>query len=462
MGSNRTVKTYTLCLVVALIVLSQTIQLASSSYEYKGVIEVYTFPQDSHDAINRIVELINDAQAYVHVAAYMVESKDIAQALVKAYRRGVDVKVVSDLDTLGESGSQIYYLKNNGIPVRLDNRNGDYMHDKFIIIDGEIVITGSTNFNPNSFKLYNNDLVIIHNTKLAQIYEEEFNELFRGLFGKGQPTVEHNVTVDDTLIEVYFTPEDNAKDRLIQLINNAKKSIYFAVFVFTNHDIADALVKAAARGVVVLGVMEEYQLNNIPTMRQIYDYLRANDVGVARDQNPYIMHCKLFIIDNKTVITGSFNPTNHAIYSNDENLIIIHNPEIAKYYASWFLKTLFPQVIQVKVKVVDPSGNPIEGAVVTITNLDKHVSFTGITDSEGTWIKVAPTWSQGDRVRIYVSYGFPFASTATQMITLKNGLNEVTITIAENTQQYIILIAIAVIAIAVPIVYKLYFKKKKR
>ncbi|MBW2972476.1 hypothetical protein KY359_05560, partial [Candidatus Woesearchaeota archaeon] len=54
------------------------------------------------------------------------------------------------------------------------------------------------------------------------------------------------------------------------------------------------------------------------------------------DGNKANMHHKVFVIDNKTVVTGSFNPTSNADTKNDENVLIIHDPEVAqKFSEEW-------------------------------------------------------------------------------------------------------------------------------
>ena len=67
-------------------------------------------------------------------------------------------------------------------------------------------------------------------------------------------------------------------------------------------------------------------------------YQRLKDFGidVKKDKNKKTMHHKVFIIDNKTVITGSMNPTGSGNYRNDENLVIIHNKEIADKFLEEF------------------------------------------------------------------------------------------------------------------------------
>ena len=72
--------------------------------------------------------------------------------------------------------------------------------------------------------------------------------------------------------------------------------------------------------------------------RQISQYsqferLKHNNIEVIKDQNPNNLHHKVFIIDRETVITGSFNPSANGDKHNDENLVIIHDKEIAERFA---------------------------------------------------------------------------------------------------------------------------------
>ena len=212
------------------------------------------------------------------------------------------------------------------------------MHDKFIIIDGYCVITGSTNFTNNGFGYNSNNSIVIFSNELAQDYMNEFNEMFeKGYYGKNsldnKPYKE--VEFDSGLIEPYFTPEDNLTDRIIELIDNAEKSIHVMIFTFSKREIADALIRAKDRGIKVKVIAEEYQSNH--DWSQIY-YLEENGVNVILDKNNKTFHHKTIIIDEKITITGSFNFTNSAQYNNDENSLIIHSEYISKEYEREFFR----------------------------------------------------------------------------------------------------------------------------
>jgi len=67
-----------------------------------------------------------------------------------------------------------------------------------------------------------------------------------------------------------------------------------------------------------------------------YDQLRGVVHDVLTDGNPYIMHHKVIIVDDVTVILGSYNFTASAKTRNDENLLIIHDPKVAALFVAEF------------------------------------------------------------------------------------------------------------------------------
>lgn len=158
-----------------------------------------------------------------------------------------------------------------------------------------------------------------------------------GNFGANSPanTLYPNLTIDGTEIEVYFAPEDRAGDEIIKEIEAANHTIYFETFVFTHYGIEQAIIKRNKTGVNVKGIFErdmKYHSNST------FQNMSNNEINMIWDRSPAIMHNKVFIIDNKTVITGSFNPSNAADTRNDENVLIIHNECIAHEYINEFNK----------------------------------------------------------------------------------------------------------------------------
>jgi phosphatidylserine/phosphatidylglycerophosphate/cardiolipin synthase-like enzyme len=64
--------------------------------------------------------------------------------------------------------------------------------------------------------------------------------------------------------------------------------------------------------------------------------LKRQKLDVWQDGNPYTLHHKVFIIDDKTVVLGSFNFSANADESNDENMLVIHNPALAVQFLAEF------------------------------------------------------------------------------------------------------------------------------
>ena len=90
----------------------------------------------------------------------------------------------------------------------------------------------------------------------------------------------------------------------------------------------------AAAGITVAGVFEEGQYHSNTGTE--FDNLLAAGLDVRLDGNQRNMHHKVFIIDGETVITGSYNFSRSAEERNDENTLIIHDPEIAILYLAEF------------------------------------------------------------------------------------------------------------------------------
>ena len=227
-------------------------------------------------------------------------------------------------------------LKDAGLPILGDRQQG-LMHNKFLVIDRTDVWTGSMNFTNEGAYKDNNNLIHIHSAKVAQDYEVEFNEMFvDDKFGPniGVRTPNPRVTIDGTPIDVYFSPDDHIQAALVKLLDNAQTSINFLAYSFTSDPLGVAIRQSAAAGVKVAGVMEAEQVaSNIGTE---YDAFRAAGLNVRLDGNRGQMHHKVMIIDQQIVVTGSYNFTASAENTNDENLIVIYNPDIAAQYLQEF------------------------------------------------------------------------------------------------------------------------------
>lgn len=288
-----------------------------------------------------LIEKINGAQKSIHIASFEFDLTPVAQALIAAKQRGVDVRWVTDDENgLGADEDpgrgQFAMLQNAGIEVKADARSA-LMHNKFWIFDGETAWTGSTNITVSGVFQQNNNTIVIHSPEVAAIYEREFEEMWAGKFGPKSPSTadQQSVNVNGTPIQVYFSPEDKVLDRIIPLVSSAQTNIRFLAFSFTDYPLAKAMIDRAAAGVDTAGVYEKVGSDaEGAEMKTFY----CAKVPVRQDGNPKFLHDKIIILDNHIVISGSFNFSSNATESNDENVIIIDNPDIARLYMQEFDK----------------------------------------------------------------------------------------------------------------------------
>jgi phosphatidylserine/phosphatidylglycerophosphate/cardiolipin synthase-like enzyme len=134
-------------------------------------------------------------------------------------------------------------------------------------------------------------------------------------------------------LEIYFSPQDRVAQHVLDRIASARRSIRFMAFSFTSAAVADAMVAQANAGRSVQGVIES---QNAGGSGSVFGRLSQAGVEVLEDGNCYIMHHKTIVIDERTVITGSYNFTNSAEKDNDENLVIVDDPNLARTYLEEF------------------------------------------------------------------------------------------------------------------------------
>lgn len=281
-----------------------------------------------------LVEAINSARQSVDVAVYSLSLNSVRNALIEAHRRGVAVRVVMESENMDRSDPQ--KLVEAGVPVVGDRREG-LMHNKFVVVDRSEVWTGSMNFTDGGAYSDNNNLVRIQSTQLAENYTTEFEEMFLSdIYGSEQGVGTPNpvVRVNDVRMDNYFSPDDGSAQRMSELLNNASESIHFLAYSFTNDEFGQILIQKAAKGLDVSGVMDEEQVNS--NQGTEYDPLSQAGIDVRLDGNPDSMHHKVFIIDGKVVILGSYNFSMNAEENNDENTLILFDQPIAELYLSEF------------------------------------------------------------------------------------------------------------------------------
>lgn len=290
--------------------------------------------QASGGVDDRLVQAIDAARLSVHVAVFNLTLNNVRQALIGAHRRGVEVLVVTESDNL--DGEDFQRLKEAGVAVLGDRREGT-MHNKFMVIDGTEVWTGSMNFTVSGAYFDNNTIMRISSAELAAIYEQEFAEMFvDDTFGESPGRASPNplVVINGTSVEAYFSPDDGVESVIADLLDSAQTSVDFLAFSFTSNPLGDSVRRADQAGLDVRGVLDEDQgTSNLGTELTVF---QLEGLDARLDGNPGQMHEKVFIIDGEVVVFGSYNFSRNANETNDENVLIIRNRTIAEEFMREF------------------------------------------------------------------------------------------------------------------------------
>lgn len=303
-------------LITILSIIGMTLQ-EDSIHEIGPESEAYFCQTDNCSSY--LINLVKNAEKSVHCAFFDIDLYDLKNTLANASRY-IDVKLVIDNDNYEGIKGNIKY-----------DDSSQYMHNKFCVFDRKIVWTGSFNPTERGNSKNDNNAIMIHSRKMADNFEQEFNELWNGIFGKGEKNKRKNFIINNITISNHFCPEDDCAKRIINEIKRAEHSVYFMTFSFTHEEIADTIL--SLKDVDIKGIFEKSQAGNKYSQ---YQRLKGFGIDVIKDSNPFNMHHKVFIIDNRTVITGSMNPTKNGNQNNDENILIIEDERIASQYLMEF------------------------------------------------------------------------------------------------------------------------------
>lgn len=377
-----------------------------------------------------IIDQINSAQTSVDMAIQELNLPNIAQALAQKKTAGIPVRVITentyvkpwDQIAVAPSGDEsereaakveeyrhlidlnqdgvldpqeiatrdVYNIMDNaGIPWIDDTADGSagsgLMHHKFIIVDGQRVVTGSANFTLSDIhgdfgeelsQGNANHMLLLASSQVTEIFRQEFNLMWGdgpggqpdSLFGIQKPERPiQTVQVGDASIGIHFSPasrtipfEETTNGAIVQTLRSAQQSLDMALFVFTDQGIANTLHQMHHdRNMRIRGVFDpgfafrDYSRTldlwgitpiqadcTLEEERQIWSRPILDTIGVPDLHETDKLHHKFGLLDagtaNTTVITGSHNWSIAANEKNDEALLIIRNPVVAAHFEREF------------------------------------------------------------------------------------------------------------------------------
>jgi phosphatidylserine/phosphatidylglycerophosphate/cardiolipin synthase-like enzyme len=354
---------------------TRTMYVSSASLNSSGAMEVYfnrsvdhaVYPplpaQGNVQLENKLMDRIDAARYSIDLCFYSLSGRvgdDIASRILAAQSRGVNVRAI--FESQNANTNAIRTIRNN-CPAILDdfdrvNAGAGLMHNKFVIIDArdrssdtdDWVMTGSWNPTDPGTDDDAQNVVFIQDQALATTYTAEFEEMWGSGTDTPNSTVSrfgarkldntpHRFLIDGSWVESRFSPSDGTTGRLVDAVENAERSVYFAVLTFTRDDLANAMVEKHNAGVAVRGVMD-----NSSDQGTEYPYLQSSGIDVhLKSGIPGLLHHKYMIVDGENagvrsavLITGSHNWSNSAEFSNNENTLFIRGRDvILQYLQEW-------------------------------------------------------------------------------------------------------------------------------
>jgi len=201
-----------------------------------------------------------------------------------------------------------------GIPRKSDG----LMHHKYCYNSTSIVLGSYNPTIPNRDTL--NIVVNLNSSRIFSIFEKNFQGMLQNLKINPYYIVHDN----ESSIEICFTPSPTCRWLLLKTLGEAEQEVYVQLYVLSDPLIIEELRTLAKKNISITGIIESSSANNKEAV------LLARYTKIVLEDSPLLIHSKLFIIDNKTIVTGSYNPSINAFTKNDEDLLIVHNTIIAK------------------------------------------------------------------------------------------------------------------------------------
>lgn len=263
----------------------------------------------------------------------------IEEELVRAVRRGVRVRGLLD-DGVSFNADCLERLRGQGLDVKLDTPE-KMTHCKIIMVDGRVVLLGSTNWTGNSMGNNNETNLRLVDGMVAGYFREYFEAVWADSAAEPElPAVESGAV--KTVVNRQYFPEvmellEGARERVRVIMYGVSYSPKYAGGAV--NQLVEALVGAHERGVDVAMVMDLSHYNHLLNRvnRPAKEYLARAGVKVFEDPLMTTTHAKLVLVDDAVVI-GSVNWGKDAMEKRNETSVLVRDAAIADYFFECFAR----------------------------------------------------------------------------------------------------------------------------
>lgn len=258
-------------------------------------------PQENKDLKSQLTKSISKAQNEIYISVYDLTDKDLIKSLNAKAEEGAIVQIWTDR----KNSKKIQKKLSDKIHLKTRKQSG-LMHHKLFILDREVFI-GSSNLTPTSLRMHSNLTVHTKDFVLAHSFKKILNSSAKKLSYK-TPEAEY-----------FFLPSQRALKAVLQAIHVATHEILVAQFTFTHPQIAQALIEAHKKGVKVKVLIDRHSSQG--ASHKTATILNNAQVPTYTNKGVELMHHKICLIDQKTLLFGSSNWTKSAFEKNYDLLV---------------------------------------------------------------------------------------------------------------------------------------------
>lgn len=313
------------------------------------------------DLVGNLESFISNAKKTLDIAIYDFKHPVIAAAIQKVSKK-VKVRIVYDgIDQIVKSlkvdpkasGTQVilrkYGLEKFAYAV---HRSGHLMHNKFIIRDGKSLWTGSANFTVGGLELQDNNCLSLDSKEICESYQTVFDDLLSKSHSHIKAImspIQELAKLAGPRIKPFFAPQEGnaVETNIIKLLKSAKRSLRIMAFLISDPQTLEVLKTFQKSKIEISGILDPNGMNNVTRSTKLNKslfwfmkdkrFVKAPTHAFNPDREQDFMHNKTIIIDEKIIITGSYNFSQNA-QENDENILIIESQEVATKYLNYFSK----------------------------------------------------------------------------------------------------------------------------
>ncbi len=283
--------------------------------ESNGSVSLYsTHTQD--DLRRTLIAAIESAQQSILLEIYTLTDPTIIQSLKTKAEAGIPVQVVIDSKASPRAKKQLGPLVNT-----IRRTPPGLMHLKILVIDESQVWIGSANMTYDSLRTHGNIVAGMENPALASTIRKRVEATPASGSAPSTPVIAFSQNEQQG--ELWFLPSPNqGLDRLVQAIQSAKEEIRIAMFTWTHPKLTQAVIDAHKRGVKVEVLIDSYQGKGAGA--EVVSLLQKAGIDTALSHGNGLLHYKMLIVDDQTLVCGSANWTRAAFKHNDDCMLFLY------------------------------------------------------------------------------------------------------------------------------------------